>query len=195
MRIEMIEKEVYTFEEVREKAIEKNRDVNIDYESWSEPTLENEKQKLNNVGFLDSEIFFSGFWSQGDGACFDCSDFDIDKILVELEKRNKLTGKKCKLLNKIKDYIKIEIDTTNTYYNHEKTRKLFAYSENLKDCYSFINNLICDFEKAAESLRLELSENIYKSLDNDYEYLTSDDAVKETLLLNEYEFDSNGNIC
>ena len=35
----------------------------------------------------------------------------------------------------------------------------------------------------------------YRLLEREYEYLTSDDAIKETIEANEYEFDENGNLA
>ena len=37
---------------------------------WSESVIEDWKQILDYLGFYDIDIFWSGFWSQGDGACF-----------------------------------------------------------------------------------------------------------------------------
>ena len=66
---------VYKFDELsdeaKEKVLEKHRDINVDDSHWYEFTMEMWKEKLKEAGFDDAEIHFSGFWSQGDGACFD----------------------------------------------------------------------------------------------------------------------------
>lgn len=39
----------------------------------------------------------------------------------------------------------------------------------------------------------DLCHELYKSLEKEYEYLNSDEAVDESLIVNEYEFDEDGN--
>ena len=40
-------------------------------DDWYEPIIEDWKEKLDKFGFKDARIMFSGFGSQGDGACFE----------------------------------------------------------------------------------------------------------------------------
>ncbi len=40
----------------------------------------------------------------------------------------------------------------------------------------------------------ELCKDLYRSLEKEYDYLTSDEAVKETLIDNDYKFDEEGNL-
>jgi len=75
---------VYMFDELSEKAkervLEKHRDINVDHE-WHESTIAAWKEKLAEKGFEDAKIYFSGFSSQGDGACFD-AECNISKLAV-----------------------------------------------------------------------------------------------------------------
>lgn len=41
------------------------------YEGWAGPTTEAHRQYMKTIGFKVVHIFFSGFGSQGDGACFE----------------------------------------------------------------------------------------------------------------------------
>jgi hypothetical protein len=43
-------------------------------------------------------------------------------------------------------------------------------------------------------MRLDLSQEIYKSLESEYDYLTSDEIIAESLIINEYEFTEDGKI-
>lgn len=54
-------------------------DVNTDHDWW-DCTVETWKNALAEIGFLDADIRFSGFWSQGDGASFTAS-IDAEKII------------------------------------------------------------------------------------------------------------------
>ena len=49
-------------------------------------------------------------------------------------------------------------------------------------------------KKAIEELRYKLSCDLYNDLYEEYYYLISDEAVKETLIANDYLFESNGEI-
>jgi hypothetical protein len=54
-------------------------DANTDHDWW-DCTVETWKQALAQIGFLDADIQFTGFWSQGDGASFTAS-VDAEKII------------------------------------------------------------------------------------------------------------------
>ena len=63
-----------------EKILDKHYDINTDHE-WYDCIIDDYVTKLDNIGFIDVDVNFSGFHSQGDGACFDCKNFDIEKLL------------------------------------------------------------------------------------------------------------------
>lgn len=67
-----------------EKAIEKARqwlmDGQTDHEWW-EYTYETWKNALDQIGFCDADISFSGFWSQGDGASF-TANVDLERLVA-----------------------------------------------------------------------------------------------------------------
>ncbi len=60
--------------------IEKHRDINVDNDVWCKYIFEQYIDILNSFGFEDVKIFFSGFYSQGDGASF-TSSININKFL------------------------------------------------------------------------------------------------------------------
>ena len=68
--------ELFTFEEltpeVQKKVIEDNRYMNVEFFDWYHLIIENWTGKLEEAGYLEPEILFSGFCSQGDGASFMC---------------------------------------------------------------------------------------------------------------------------
>jgi len=51
--------------------IEKHRQINVECMDWWECVYENFKERMAKVGIEVDKIYFSGFWSQGDGACFE----------------------------------------------------------------------------------------------------------------------------
>lgn len=68
--------------DAQERAIEKER--NYRYEDpdtdWAEHLTDEWKTELEEMGFSDPEIAWSGFSSQGDGASFTCRSFDLQKF-------------------------------------------------------------------------------------------------------------------
>ena len=73
MRI--IETKVYSFDELskeaKEKALEELRYINVDYENWADDTIEQIKRIGSYLGIEIDQVLYSGFSSQGDGACFE----------------------------------------------------------------------------------------------------------------------------
>lgn len=183
-------KTVYELDEVKEKAIEKNRYINVDFDEWHDFCIEEWKENLEKAGFSDSKICYSGFYSQGDGACFDCACFDISRLMENLE----FTDEEKARILEIQDEFSISIEKNGhaNYYSHEKTRFLNIdcfYIENESD-----ENLLFKLEEQLEQLRLDFCYKIYKDLNDEFDYLTSDSAVYDTLQANEYFFEENGEI-
>lgn len=78
-------------EEKRNELLEKHRGVNVGY-AWWDFLYEDFVTGLAEIGIdVDTKqrhgyaIYFSGFWSQGDGACFEGSVSDWSKLLTELD--------------------------------------------------------------------------------------------------------------
>lgn len=76
MRQETIVKTWLQFSELsakgKAKAIDAHRDINTDHD-WFDFMIEDYENKLKKLGFHNIKIYFSGFSSQGDGACFTAS--------------------------------------------------------------------------------------------------------------------------
>lgn len=192
MRKVMKETEVFTFDEVKDKALDKNRYINVEGIDWWEFIIEDWTEKLAEKGFEDAEIHFRGFYSQGDEAVFDCKNFDIKKLLnlVEIPEKRKKIILECDE----KYCIGFEIyrkSFANLYY-HENTRCLGWYTSiNLPPEYE---DFIEEFVTKLEEIRVELCEEIYSDLEDEYNYLLSDEKVEDTLKANEYEFLADGTI-
>jgi hypothetical protein len=182
-----IETTLYVFNELSKtaqlEAIEANRTV--DGLSWSGFTIEEAEGNLDTMGFSDAKIMFTGFWSQGDGACFTCN--------INLEKFCEKNGISEKYSDLLKEWEK-NGDTMSIkqkgHYLHEMT----MYIDNQ---YSFsYNKTLCDKLAELEDIVLESArkeaEKIYSTLKEKYEYSTSDEVVQETLIANEYEFLEQG---
>lgn len=137
-------------------------------------------------------IYWSGFYSQGDGACFEGSyrykpgavkavtdyaplDDELQRIALELQKAQK----KC--FYRLKASIK-----HRGHYYHEKSMS-FSFDYDGQD-----DRNTSEAEEAIEEALSDFALWIYKQLRKEYEYQNSDDVAGETIAANEYEFDSEG---
>lgn len=88
--------------ERRSKLLEEYRNVNVEHDWW-DGLFEDFVEQLAEIGITidthevklmngktrqDSNIYFSGFWSQGDGACFEGRVSDWPKFLAALGKED-----------------------------------------------------------------------------------------------------------
>jgi hypothetical protein len=180
-------------EEQKEKVLSKLSDINTENIEWYNCTLEDFKNKLQKIGFSNAEIHFSGFWSQGDGACFD-AELDIKQLILYLINQNKTKFKKLLSFN-VFEFIegKIIRNPSANHYSHEMTRTTDIYLNTGKN-YKRLEKLISEFDKEIESIRLKYCYKIYRTLEKEYDYLTSREAIEETISCNEYEFTEEGEI-
>jgi len=200
------ERKTYKFSELskgdQDRLIDIHRDINVDFDQWHEPILDEWKEKLADQGFIEAEIWYRGFSSQGDGACFDCKDVDIEKFIAA----NKVEMicmffPRMDILRQVSEILSMHIVVRDTYYSHEKTRQMdFSWDTPGNDYPGFEewidsekgSGTVKAFEEFVEAKRLDLCKDIYRSLEADYNYQTSDETVKETLDAQDWEYDENG---
>ena len=188
---------VYTFDELDEDAKETARswyrEGAFDYEWW-DSVYEDSKTIGALMGISVDRIYFSGFWSQGDGACFEGS-YEYAKGAV----------------NAVKDYA--PKDTTL----HQIARDLqniqrpafYQLSANVKHHGHYQHAYCTDidvhrpshFDDVSESEQDGIAEGlrdfmnwIYSRLKDEYEYMNLDEQVDESIQANEYEFMESGRL-
>lgn len=181
---------IYKFEELSKKAqlvaINAHSDINTEDDWWS-MIKESYCDILEEEGFLDAEIYFSGFGSQGDGACFDAE--------IEPMKFAETIGEKrvCKLIEKgIISNFKIRKNSFSYRYSHELTR--FVERPNIGIGKSNLQNTLDNLYLKISSKREQLCYDIYRSLGDTYRYLQSDAMIAATLIENGIEFTESGNV-
>lgn len=70
--------------EIQQRSLDQYRYINVEDTGWDEPTIEYWVETLENIGFTDVIINYTGFCSQGDGASFTSGEMDIEKVLRHL---------------------------------------------------------------------------------------------------------------
>ena len=177
-------------ETARARAIDRHRCFNIEGD-WFDFVMEDFAAIAGALGFtIDRRkgVFFSGFHSQGDGASFRgayeyapgwraalaayCpTETDIFAIGEALEA--------------LRDSVRSARVTTRGHYSHDGT--MFA------ECWpdgdgEASDTATAEFTEAAR----RLARWLYRRLQREYEHLTGDDSVAESLLANEMEFTADG---
>ncbi len=138
-------------------------------------------------------IRFSGFWSQGDGACFEGRYSHAKAAPRNIREY----APKDDDLHRIADALQA-IQRRNFYQLHavvgHRGRYYHEYGMTIsveRDSPTY-QGMTSDAEDAiAETLR-DLARWLYRRLEREYDYLTSDEAVDEVITANEYTFTEPG---
>lgn len=173
---------LYTFDEIgpeaQAKALKENTDMLVTDPYWDTPTLESWKDRLAELGYINPDISYTGFSSQGDGASFECED-------IKHESPKELAGI---------EYT-IEITRINNHHAHPNT-----VSVNVEPTDSWLElteeqkNAMAKLEQDTQEEARKLMREIYKDLENEYEFLQSEAVIKEFLQENEYTFEADGTL-
>jgi len=210
MRTETVERALFKFEELSDEAKEKARDWwregDDSFDFDAEYVYEDASRMGKLMGIdLDAKpvklmsgktrydpcIYYSGFSSQGDGACFEgtyryqkggvkaikaeCNDPELIRIAEQLQKVQRQYFYKLRATASHRGHY---------YHSGCMSVEVYHYDDDYRDLGSAeddITQLLRDF-----------ADWIYNQLENAYEYRMSDEAVDETIIANEYEFTEDG---
>ena len=206
----------------KQKALDyyRHRDVQHDWWDWEYEVFISQVA-LKGYAVQAKNIHHSGFGSQGDGACFagsvrKTSEEVLALLPCDLATKIKLHHAKCRLLEI--DPINLElsaiIERDDSRYSHSNTMEIveaeFADRNwsrcNMGPCFCSPNwPDVCDEREALlrgvglvslTPLLLEeakgLADELYKSLEQEHEYLTSDEHIAEYLRGEEEAFTEDG---
>lgn len=203
----VMETTVFKFSELSERAKEKARDWfregNLDYDWWEDIyekaahiaellgiDLRTRPFKLmNGKTRWDPCIFFRGFSSQGDGACWE-GTYSYKKGSVAAIKQYAPEDKE---LYEIADEL----------YRIQR-RYFYKVSASVKHSGHYYHSYCMDIDVSVDSeqefnyadevtqLLRDFADWIYKQLNDEYDYRMSDEAVDEDIEANDYEFEEDG---
>lgn len=170
--------------EVQTDLIERNRDHEIHFHDWHDPITEGFTEDMSEAGFAEIETQFSGFWSQGDGACFTGRVTDLRLFMKQFEN----------LPQEVKDFdgaMEISIikrgETFASRYCHSNTieANIEVYDIQMPDYIRAFENTITEWARTQ-------SDKYYRDLEEYHDELTSDECVAGILEENGEIYLKNG---
>ena len=212
-----IETKVYEFDELteeqKEKTTEKLWDVNVNYEWWESVYedavrmgallgIEIEQRRFKAYGGktgCEPKIQFSGFCSQSDGASFEggyrfvpdallkIQEETDDKELIRIAQELALI-QVTRRLQDLGDF-KVSVSTSGNYC-HSNTMSVTLELDD--DSTEDIEPDLIGLEKELTQLMRDFADWIYERLENEHDYLTSDEHIDQ--YLSEEKFDSLGQV-
>ena len=200
-------KTVYFFNELSDRAKETARDWYrngaLDYDWW-DCTFDDAKTCLALLGFTVDKIFFSGFSSQGDGACFEGSWSAADVKPGEIQKHAPSDTELHRIESELRAPALAFPNASlavkqRGHYNHEHCTAFTTDlgidrddEEHSAEEWDAISAKDREHEEALEELSRDAMRWIYRQLENEHDYLNSDEQVDELIEGNEYEFTEEG---
>jgi hypothetical protein len=208
---EIIETIVYRLDELDKRAREKARawyrEAGFDYD-WFEFVFEDFERICEIVGVTLATrpirlhgggtrrkpcIWFSGFWSQGDGACFEGSL----RYRWGASRAIRAHAPKDAELHRIADalaavqrpnfyQLKATITHRDRYY-HE-----YCMAISVERDSPTWQDMTADAEDIVIETMRDLARWLYRQLEREYDDLTSDEAVDEAIRANDYTFTETG---
>ena len=138
-------------------------------------------------------VWFRGFWSQGDGACFD-TFYSYQKGAA---RRVRDHAPQDTELHRIADALQA-IQRRNFYQLHAEASHRGHYYHEYSMAISVerdsptCQDMSADAEYAVSEVLRDLARWLYRQLEREYESQTSDEAGDESIIANDYTFTDTG---
>lgn len=195
---------LYEFNELSEASKEKARqwwrECSAGDSYWSESVIDEAKEEGKKMGIDIDSIYFSGFYQQGSGACFEGTWHACDVKAGETAKdwgdspaTKEISRIAAEFEETAKNFPNASFSVKHSgHYYHE-----FSTSFNVSLGEDEDNGSISQEEwSRAEGDLIETARDymrwIYKQLEKEYEYQNSDEVIDELLESNEYTFREDG---
>jgi hypothetical protein len=167
---------VYKFDELSEqaqkKALESLYDINVDYDWWENVCDDAAQIGLKITSFdIDRSSYCAAEFTSNATACAEAIKENHGDGCDTYKTANEFLQSWSSLVAKYSDGVRLDVVAEGNEY---------------------------DFDGEADELEKEflysLSQDYLKMLRDEYEYQTSEEAVKETIRANEYEFTADGKL-
>jgi hypothetical protein len=176
-------------EDVKEELRDKHRYVNVEEFEWWDGVYDWAKEDAAKFGLDIEDIRFSGFSSQGDGASFvgelrfkECDATDLNEGAKALYDVLAGVYGLIKIIEEDSE-LRVYIEQRGYHY-HENTMvfDFYAWYDSTDD----VSNIFDTKQEEIEEALRGYARWIYRTLEKDYDYLTSDEAIDEYLSDNDY---------
>ena len=199
-----IEKTLYQFDELTDRAKKTARQWwrDLEAQDWdSECVIADAVECARILGIeIDGtpnkpRVYWSGFWSQGDGASFSGRYAYVKGAAKVIREHAPQDTELHKIADALQDaqrrnFYRLEaVATQSGRYAHSHTMSVDVEDSN--DSYRDIGDAEDDVRDALRSF----ADWIYRQLEKEYEFNMSDENVDESIRINEYEFDETGAIA
>ena len=176
----------------RRALLEEHRD-DLQYEWW-DSVYNMFREDMKEIGVRVDNIYFSGFWSQGDGACFEGHISDWSKFLPAVgmsELVDEARGNDISLSWKHRGHyyhehsVSFDVDDlwiSNPYDEDEDLLRFTAWDATNPEGGQIYERR----EEIIEFLRDKMR-TLYSALEEEHDYLTSDEVTEEYILGNHLE--------
>lgn len=209
-------------EEVKQAAIEKHRYFFVEDNDWADCIIADFISDMAEKGidvdmnyhngrqgnqYAVPAVYWSGFSSQGDGACFEGSVSDLILFLNSHFGENSYPT--IRLLEQIGGGVNITSKQSG-HYCHCYSCSISLEAEDWERCHDYDEDDLrlkvlevlmanheseCnDLEEAAQDAFRDHMKDLYRTLEKDYYYRTSDEGVSEGLDAGDHEIDEDGDI-
>lgn len=208
---EIIETTVYRLEELSDEAKEKARawyrDGGFDYD-WYDAVYEDFQRIAEIIGINfktrtvrlmgggvrhEPRIWFRGFWSQGDGACYEAHYSYRKNASAEIRSYAPQDSALHCIADALqavqrRNFYQLRAEATHRgHYYHE-----YCMSISVERDSPTCQDMTADAEEVVTEAMRDLARWLYRQLECEYEHLNSDSAVDETIVANDYTFTSAG---
>jgi hypothetical protein len=178
--------------------LDNHRYINVDHDDWYEYVHNQFIERMRDeVGIEVDKIYFSGFWSQGDGACFIGELSDVPRLMAHynltpeypmITKLLEMGGRaQCRIYHRGRYY---HDDSVAFNWDIDVFTDCVALSSLFIELVVERFDILLDPEKdrfmaeVESCLKAEMRQ-LYKDLEREYDSLTTDEAVWEAIVANE----------
>jgi hypothetical protein len=177
-------------DKARLKVLSDYSEINVT-DDWYQELVEEFKTRMEGYG-IQCEVYFSGFYSQGDGACLVSDTINTEAVVRRLFEEGHSIPEDC--LHYSGD-LTLRVEKVHATwarrYDHEQTVAAVVYNDS--------ETIIADHDiNALESVVTEWVQKqcntLYQDLETEYENLTKDQAILDRLEEDECYFTANGTI-
>lgn len=183
MRTETVEYKLYKYDELsdkaKEKALEGFYDFNVDYEWW-DSSYDWFQEKLKEVG-LKCKTFYFGLDRDRFLEAVDLEFIDVAKFIE--------TSVQAGVKKSILDVADLTINYTRGYRHTFHTIDTYR---GIPDRCPRLNKYLTSLIDRCNDKLGDMFSDFLSQLEEEYDYLTSREAIEESIRCNEYEFLEHG---